>query len=645
MRIKKRAQLSKAEKLKIDQEIKAELLEHWFKAAPAGCVLAVSAATLFVVFIHQRANLVALGAWYIGLILMNIIIFVSSRIFKNNRSQFTIQQWHIALSCMVVITTMFWGSTILFNPENITQQFILLIILLIAAASFSLITVGMFVVCLISTCCVLLPITFWFFTRGEFYYDVGGVITIIYIAFISGMNLRSTKWLIHSLELSKMLASFTHQANYDLLTDLPNQRLLTQYIDESIVKVKKTNENFALVCFSINRLDVFNNSLGYRAGDLVINSVAKRFQSELLTMNRKDKIMRILTQPRADAFVLLVAPARLDNIEKDINQLISALDKPFHLGNRESRLTASVGVTIFPQDSKYSEQLLSNTYAAMFEARLKGGNQIVFYKTTMTSNAPLLLEFENDLHKALENKEFELYYQPVIDLQQKKITSMEALIRWNHPKRGLVSPNDFIYIAEETGLIIPMSEWIFEQAATQTCLWHKMGFDLKIAVNLSPKQIRHGNLMTTIEKVLNKTGIDPSKLELELTETAMLDESLSPLINNIAKMGIGLSIDDFGTGYSGLSYLKHFHIDKIKIDKSFIDDVVTNNDSAAIVTATLAMAKELGIKTLAEGIEKKDQLTFLLNRGCQYIQGYYFSVPLPSKAFEELLRRGVEDKF
>lgn len=638
-------QITQHEKAKISQEIKDELIDHWFKAASMGVALAFCAAGSFFIFFYDAKILTPLIVWSVGLSFTLILIAVLNFFYNRQRSKFSTQTWNVTLSCLVLVTTIFWGSTILFAPQDIIQQFILLVILFIAAASFSLITVGMFVVSVISACFILLPVAAWFFTADNFYYDIGGVFVLIYILFLSGMNFRSTKWLIHSLELSKMLASFTHQANYDLLTDLPNQRLLVQYIEEAVSSAIANQENFVLIGFAINRLEVFNNSLGYQAGDLVITSVAKRLESQILALNRVKKKERILTRPRSDAFVIMITPFEAADIHEEVNQLLEALNEPFHLENKESRLTASIGITIFPKDSESSEKLLSNTYAAMFEAKSKGGNQIEFYKTTLTSSAPRLLKLENDLHYALENQELEVYYQPVVDLQEGIINGMEALIRWNHPQQGLVFPLDFISIAEETGLIIPMSEWILEQAAFQTQKWNQEGYEfLKVSVNLSPRQLTQSNLITTFDRILEKTKLKTQNLELELSETAILNESHSSLISAISERGIALSIDDFGTGYSGLSYLTHFRIDKIKIDKSFINDITHNSDTAAIVTAMLAMAKELGIKTVAEGVETKEQLEFLRKRGCQYIQGYYFGRPVSALAFEDLLKQGIAEK-
>lgn len=639
-------QFSSVEKTKIDSEIKDSLVDHLYKAAKPGSFGALFAASIFFILFKNQDNFFFILAWFLGFCLTIILMVVLDFLHTNSKEQFSASTWNFAVSVVTVMITIFWGSSILFSPETISQQFILLAFLFMASGSLSVVTVGVFPLCFISVCCILLPVAAWLLLHLDSYYKMAGAAIFVYMYFLLGMNYRSTKWLTQSLKLSKMLSSTTHQANHDLLTDLPNQRLLVKYIDDIISKIKTTGENFALISFGINRLEMFNNSLGYLASDLIINSVSKRLEAQLLELNKLDQSQRIVTRPRSDAFVILIFPIKPEDIDKEISQLFLTLNKPFHVGDKESRLTGSAGITIFPRDCKEPEKLLSNTYAAMFEARAKGGNQIAFYKTTMTSNTPHLLEIENDLNNALLRKEFQVYYQPLVDLQSQTICGMEALIRWNHPERGFISPVDFIPVAEETGLILPIGEWVLNEALIQTKAWHQQGFNgLRVAVNLAPKQLRQGNLIEMIDNAIKRSRIDPHCIELELTETALLDESLTPLINQISERGISLSIDDFGTGYSGLSYLKHFHIDKIKIDKSFIDDVATNNDSAAIVTATLAMAKELGIKTLAEGVETREQLVFLQDRGCQYIQGYYFSKPLEAKTLEALLKEGVTAKF
>ncbi len=643
-------QLSQTEQNQIEAEIKTDLVEHLYRSSPTGIVASfVTGASLFscFYFLSHNINNTIISSWYAG---FNFIILLACLLYKCYRklpSKLEVQQWEFLLSTVLSLYAVFYGSCIYFIAQepNPTNQFLAIGILVMIAAALGTSTVGFFKLGIVCVSFILIPVAAWFFLQPATYYKASTVMVVVYYAFLLGMNRRSTEWLNHSLKLKLENTLFTHQANFDLLTDLPNQRLLTKYIEQAVKNSNGRKESFALVCFAINRLEIFNNSLGYYAGDLIINSVAKRLKSQLSAENNEDTIQRILTRPRPDAFTILFSPINIANTEKEVQSLFTVLEKPFHLGNQESRLTASAGVTIFPKDSPDPEKLLSNTYAAMLEAKASGGNQVAYYQTNMTSKAPLLLELERDLSEALDKQEFEVYYQPIVDLQLGLINEAEALIRWNHPRRGIVPPNDFIPMAEETGLIIPMGEWVLEQASAQAKQWHKQGYkSMKVAINLSPKQLRQGNLIAAIDRVLKKTGVDPTKLELELTETAILDESLSPLVKEISRRGIALAIDDFGTGYSGLSYLKYFQIDKIKIDKSFIDDVVTNNDSATIVSATLAMAKELGIKTLAEGVETIEQLRFLKERGCQFIQGYYFSKPLKIQNFTELLRHGVTEK-
>jgi EAL domain-containing protein (putative c-di-GMP-specific phosphodiesterase class I) len=281
----------------------------------------------------------------------------------------------------------------------------------------------------------------------------------------------------------------------------------------------------------------------------------------------------------------------------------------------------------------------------MLEAKQFGGNRLAFYRPEITENLPKQLALETDLHDALKNNQLQLHYQPIIDVKTGQVTTMEALIRWPHPEHGFISPMRFIPLAEQTGLIIPIGEWILREACEQTKKLHEKGFtNLKVAVNLSEKQLHQENLIEVIQRVLTSTHFDPKFLELEITETAILEEQVTPVIKEFTAMGISLAVDDFGTGYSGLSYLKRFTVDKLKIDQSFIRDIPDNQDSMTIVSAIIAMAKELKIHTLAEGVETEAQLNFLQRKNCDYIQGYYFSKPLEISLLTQFLldRRKVK---
>jgi len=639
--------LSETERAEIDHYIDESLVEHLYKTTPSGIITALIVSTMIAIFLYKNAPFSPLLSWFVGFNSTQLFILALYISYKNFKNKFDTKSWGTAISVLISILSAFYGACVLFMPQEITRQFLLLAILLMSASSFSMASVGLFKLCIASVCFILVPVTIWAFSYGSFYYKISGVLLILYNFFLLAMNYRSTEWLKNSLKLTRMLTTVSHSANHDIFTDLPNQRGLLTLMDNMIKSPETSKQPFGVLCFSVNKLDMFHNSFGYPAGDVIIHSLAKRLTA--LTEEETDlhthtpKPTYHITLPRPDSFAILVSPFKLEDLQEISERLFSVLGKPFYIQNRESRLTASLGVALYPNDGEEGMTLISNSYAAMFQAKQRGGNQIEVYKKSINEKTPYLLQLETDLHDALERKEFVLYYQPLIDLQNNsRVTGMEALIRWNHPKRGMIPPLDFIPLAEENGMIISIGEWVLEEAANQMIHWNNHGFghlSLKVSVNLSPKQLRQPNIVETIRKVMEKTKLNPEQIELELTETAILDELVAPTIKAISEMGISLSIDDFGTGYSGLSYLKSFTIDKIKIDKSFIDDVTSKSESATIVSAILAMAKELGIKTLAEGVETIEQLNFLHERECQYIQGYYFSRPLSVEDLEVFLTK------
>lgn len=632
-------QISALEKNQISEEIKQDLVDHWYKAAQSACLAACLLSISTFAFFYKYTNTTFLISWVTGFNLTLLFILFLDYSYKHYKFKMSVQMWEFALSGSVILCSIFWGICIFFNPPDEIHQFFLLALMFIVAACFALAAVGMFrlTVVLVSFC--LFPIAIWFLLQHDFYYRLGAAFIFCYAFFLLVMNYRSSVWLVNSLKLKLENAFFTYQANHDLLTDLPNQRLLTVYLEDFI----KENKEFAIIGWKVNKVDVFNSSLGYQANDLIMQSLSKRFKHIALeALHLPNKTKFIITHPRSDSFTILLELIKVENLQNEVKHLFQVLDVPFQLGNRIAKLTASMGVSIYPKDGKDAKTLLTNAYAAMFQAEHLGGNQIVFYRKEINEKTPYYLELENDLYHAIDKKQLLVYYQPIIELHTNRIAGMEALIRWQHPKYGLIYPADFISVAEENGLIIPIGEWVLEQAARQATIWHRNGHNtlsLKISVNLSPKQLSQGNILTTIDKILEKTQLDPEYFELELTETAILDQDAAPIIKEISKKGIALSIDDFGTGYSGLSYLKFFDIDKIKIDQSFIQDVTSNSDSATIVSAILAMAKELSIKTLAEGVETKEQLEFLRERNCQYIQGFLFSKAVSADDFTKLLDR------
>lgn len=636
--------LSYDETSQISNQIHEDLVEHLYKDNVTANITGFFTSLGVFLYFYNHAPLGLLIAWLITFNVVLLFITLLTLAYRKYKHHFSARIWQMSLGCSICVCALLWGITIFFNPDDMIHQYMMFAILFMIAAAYSMGTVGEFYIGILSLSFLLLPITIWCFWKNDSYHILGGSFVVLYYFFLLGMNRRSTEWLKNSLRLKIETSFFTHQANHDLLTDLPNQRLLLRHMDNFISAADRTQSNFVIVCFSINRLEMFNNSLGYQAGDLIIQSLAKRLKSHISEENHqiKNKINRVLTLPRSDSFTILMEPMPEKYLEQEVKKLHSVLELPFHLGKRKAKLTSSIGVSVYPRDGSSSRILLSNAYAAMFLAKQQGGSQIEYYKKEINEKTPWVLELENDLYHALEHNEFLAYYQPIVDLSNGRIVGMEALIRWQHPKLGLLLPKDFINLAVETGLIVPIGEWIMQEACVQTARWQQLGFNisLKVSVNLAGKQIRKGNLLEVVDKVLKKAKLDPHSLDLELTETEILDENLAPLIKELTQSGVTLSIDDFGTGYSGLSYLKYFEVDKIKIDRTFITDVNNNEESATIVSAILAMARELNIKTLAEGVETREELDFVVQRGCHYVQGYYFSKPVSTEAFTRLLKEG-----
>lgn len=643
-------QISANEQDDIENQIEDHIVEHLYKSNVTAIITGFLSTLAIFLYFYKHTEPGLLIGWFAAFSVMLFLISLVTVLYNRYKFKFGKKTWEIALAAMLQSCAMLWGMSAFISPDDLVRQQVLVSVLFMLAAAYSLDTVGLFNLCFICLSFILIPSAVWMFAQPGHQHMIGGASIIIYYVFLLIMNRRSSIWLRNSLRLKIENSVYTYQSNHDLITDLPNQRLLLSHLDACIQKANDKNESFAVLCFGINRLEMFNNNLGYQAGDLIVQALSKRFKSLLTEINESFKdtaelkdntFYSMLALPRPDAFIVVIKDASEQQLKKTIDKLFLVLDSPFYLGKREAKLTANTGISIFPKDGDSSRVILSNAYTAMFQAKGRGANQIEYYKREVNEKTPFMLELENDLYQALALKQLVVYYQPFIDLKTKKVSGMEALIRWNHPKHGLISPLDFIPIAEETGLILPIGEFILEEACAKTAEWHTKGFDflsLKVAVNLSVKQLRQGDLLKSVERVLEKTKLDSSYIELELTETEMLDERLLPIIKELTRRGVTLSIDDFGTGYSGLSYLKVFEVDKIKIDKTFIQDVTNNNDSATIVSAILAMAKELGIKTLAEGVETKEQLQFLIERGCQYIQGYYFSKPLEAKQFEDFIR-------
>jgi diguanylate cyclase (GGDEF)-like protein/PAS domain S-box-containing protein len=428
----------------------------------------------------------------------------------------------------------------------------------------------------------------------------------------------------------KTKEKINEMAYHDSLTGLPNRSLFNKKI-ENILKIsKQAMTNFSVLFIDLDRFKNINDTYGHDNGDLLFIEIGKRLKNCLW---ENDVVSRL----GGDEFTILLENSTFEIAEEVADRIIKVLEKPFIIETIEMFVTPSIGISLYPSHGKNSNELMKKADVAMYHAKKEGGNNFKFHDAALEIKMKERFTLENHLRKALENNEFTLYYQPKIEISTNKVMGVEALIRWNNPQLGMVTPDKFIPIAEETGLIIPIGEWVLETACKQLKIWHDEGLaDLTVSVNLSIRQFFNPNLIDSIEKIIEESGIQPNLLDLEITESMTMDvEMATYIINDLKKLGAKISIDDFGTGYSSINYLKHFQVDYLKIDKSFINDVTNSVQSENFVNIILLMAQVLGFKVVAEGVETKDQLTVLKKLNCNEVQGYFFSKPLQSDKFKE----------
>ncbi|WP_052761167.1 EAL domain-containing protein [Sedimenticola thiotaurini] len=425
-------------------------------------------------------------------------------------------------------------------------------------------------------------------------------------------------------------------AYHDELTGLANRRLLTDRFDQMTDRLQSSTHQGALLILDLNRFKLINDSLGHDTGDRVLVEIANRLK-ELI--HPDDTISRY----GGAEFVILVSKMQSVDAVTDLARRISrTISQPVKVDKRLLHVSCSLGIALYPRDGRTLDKLLSNADAAMYQAKTRHGEKLQFFTEALSNQVQQRMEMENDLRNALRNGELEVYYQPQYDQVAKRIIGMEALLRWHHPRRGLVTPDRFIPLAEETGLILPIGEWVLETACRQLRQFHREGYpDLMVAVNVSVRQLEGQDMTEIIKRVLDKVAINPATLEIEITESTMMEdpERMIEALDALKRLHVRLALDDFGTGHSSLSYLQRFPFDKIKIDRAFIRNITRSEDDGAIATTIGAMAKSLKLDIIAEGVETEEQMTFLKNCGCDKIQGYLISKPIPAAEFRHLLAR------
>lgn len=432
-----------------------------------------------------------------------------------------------------------------------------------------------------------------------------------------------------------------HKNGLDPLTKLPNRYLLQKKLKEILHISKKNDKRFAVLYIDLDRFKFVNDTLGHSYGDLLLQQASQRLKKQIANEH-------ILARMGGDEFVCILQDLQNETEAEHIAQMIiSDFSKPFVLHEIEIHISASIGISLFPFDGDDEEVLLTNADSAMYRAKKKGRNQYEKAKVEVNAGAFERLSIENYLRKALENDEFSLHFQPQLDIKSEKIIGFEALLRWYHPDLGNIPPSDFIPIAEDTGLILPIGDWVLRQACLQVKEWEKVGFhSLRVAVNLSAQQFLQRNMVEKIKEVIKETSIRPQNLELEITERVVIhdiDSALS-VLKQLKDIGVHISIDDFGTGYSSLNYLKRLPIHTLKIDRSFIFDIDTNPSSKALTSAITSMAHDLNLNVIAEGVETYDQLSYVKKSACDAIQGFYFSKPLQANAVIEFLLNNKKKK-
>ncbi|MBC7860960.1 MAG: EAL domain-containing protein [Burkholderiaceae bacterium] len=444
--------------------------------------------------------------------------------------------------------------------------------------------------------------------------EIGGMVIVL-------RDISKTRELAHQM---------AHLAQHDFLTNLPNRMLLNDRLTQAIGLARRCGAQLAVLFLDLDHFKHINDSLGHGIGDRLLQSVAQRLSA---CVRSSDTVSRT----GGDEFIILLAEIeRADAAAVSAEKIIAALAARHHIADHELQVSTSIGVSVYPFDGQDAETLIKNADLAMYHAKDSGRNNVQFFTAEMNLRSVERQTVESDLRHALEHGEFELYYQPKVDLASAATVGAEALIRWHHPRRGLVSPVHFIPIAEDAGLIVPIGRWVMQQACRQMQAWRRQGVPLvPVSVNISALEFRNRHFIDEVRAILADTQVEPRHLELELTESVLMQhaDAAVQVLGELKRLGVRLTIDDFGTGYSSLSYLSHFPIDVLKIDQSFVREIATHAYNATIVSAVIGMCEGLQCDVIAEGVETAEQAAFLLARRCRQAQGYHYGRPIPADAF------------
>jgi diguanylate cyclase (GGDEF)-like protein/PAS domain S-box-containing protein len=443
----------------------------------------------------------------------------------------------------------------------------------------------------------------------------------------------------HDVSVARQMSlQLSHLAQHDFLTDLPNRMLLNDRLQQAITMARRHNYRIAVLFMDLDRFKHINDSLGHVVGDQLLQAVASRLER---CVRESDTVGR----QGGDEFVVVLSELdQAENAGISAAKLLAALTLPYYIGSHDISVPVSIGVSIYPDDADNADTLIKNADTAMYHAKEAGRNNYQFFKQEMNVRATERQFIESGLRVALEHNEFSLHYQPKMDIASNAISGVEALLRWKHSERGFIPPAQFIPIAEDTGLILPIGKWVLREACRQSRAWLDAGLPaVLMAVNISAVEFRSKDFLDTVRAILQETGLEPRSLELELTESVLMKhaESTVSMLKSLKQIGVQLTVDDFGTGYSSLSYLRQFPVDALKVDQSFVHEISSRRDDAAIVCAVISMGNSLKKRVIAEGVETREQLDFLVAEGCEEAQGYYFNRPMAANQLAKLLETAV----
>lgn len=562
--------------------------------------------------------------------------------------------WKRRFIAGTALSALGWGASglILFPAGDISHQLFLTMVIM-GACTVSMPALAANIGCYLTFLLIsATPLTLRLVLTLDHVAVIAGIMAFVVIALLvrmaSGLHRRLVEQLnirfafadiaeelrIEMADRKRAEEQLTRLANYDTLTSLPNRSFFEQKLERAVTRMRDGNSELAVLFVDLDRFKDINDSLGHHTGDEVLKRVAQRLQR---TLGERDIVARL----SGDEFIMLIEDSEdREEIESLAERILRMLARPMLLGSTELRVTASVGITMLAADSPDSKSLLANADTALYRAKHRGRNRYQFFTPDMHEAALQRLARELELRKALQRNELVLHYQPLYDMPNGKMIGVEALVRWHSHEFGLVPPSEFIPLAEDTGLIIPIGEWVLHQACQQAARWRELTKnEFHMAVNLSARQFTVPDLAGTVGRILGETGLPPQSLLLEITETVALsnEDNNLEVLRKLRGMGIRIALDDFGTGNSSLGYLKSFPIDIVKLDQSFVRHVATNIDDAAVARATIRLANALGINVVAEGVENEEQLSWLQQESCSLIQGFLFSQPLDHRECEKLL--------